>query len=225
MEATRIARRLIGLRRLGLAPMLLSALFAPSGCVHAASLAGGPNASPAANCESSMAPQAAGRTKAGYPEVKVCRGPDTAWIVVVRGRGSRHAMTESAHFSIGQGRFGYGFGVEAIVVDAPDRFHVQFTYGSASVPNSDVIRFVWRDSAWRIAGRDFSTLARCADGSIDTSSRYSVNYLTKRAVATLYDGCRLRKTVRASLHAMPPTLQGFDPLDPALRPKQFAAYF
>lgn len=223
MEAAGIAHGPIGFRKRGLAPMLVAALLALNGYAYPASPASGPNASPAANCESSMAPQAAGRTNAVYPEVKVCRGPDTAWIVVVQG--SRRAVTESAHFSIGQGRFGYGFGVEAIVVDAPDRFHVQFTYGSASVPNSDVIRFVWRDSAWRIAGRDFSTLARCADGSIDTSSRYSVNYLTKRAVATLYDGCRLRKTVRASLHTMPPTLQEFDPLDPALRPRQFAAYF
>jgi hypothetical protein len=227
MQASNIARGPIRRRRRrrGLASMLLLWLLAASGYAHAASYVGEPIVQPAANCESSTAPQAAVRTGAWYPEVKVCRDSDTFWIIVARRRGSERTAAESTHFSVGQGRFGYGFGVEAIVVDAPDRFHVQFTYGSASVPNSDVIRFIWLDNAWWIAGRDFSTLARCADGSIDTSSRYSVNYLTKRAVATLYDGCRFHKTVRASLHAMPPTLQGFDPLDPALRPKQFAAHF
>lgn len=225
MQASNIARGSAPRRKRVLAPMLLPGLLAASGYAHTASSAGEPIALPGANCESSAAPQASTRTSTWYPEVKVCRSPDTVWIIVARRGRSERMATESTHFSVGQRRFGYGFGVEAIMVDAPDRFHVQFTCGSASVPNSDVIRFIWRDNAWWIAGRDFSTLARCADGSIDRSSRYSVNYLTERAVATLYDGCRFHKTVKVSLHVMLPRFQGFDPLDPALLPKQLATYF
>lgn len=225
MEAARITQGMTALHRRGLVPMLVSALLVASGLAHGASPARAPDISPAVDCESNLAPQVARQATAGYLDVRVCRGSGTAWIVVVRRGGSKRAVMESAHFLIGQGRFGYGFGVDAIVVDAPDRFHIQFTYGSASAPNSDIFRFAWRDSAWRVVGRDFSTMARCADGSIDTSSHYSANYLTHRAVATLYKGCQVNKTVRASLHVIPLTLQGFDPLDPTLRPKEFAAYF
>lgn len=102
MQAANIARGPVRRRR-GLASMLLLWLLAASGYAYAASYAGEPIAQPATNCESSTAPQAAVRTGAWYPEVKVCRDSDTVWIIVARRRGGERTATESTHFSVGQG--------------------------------------------------------------------------------------------------------------------------
>ena len=131
------------------------------------------------------------------------------------------SVNESRHFAIDLGKVGYGLGVDAIVIDSQDRFHIQFTYGNASIPISDTYRFSFRTGRWYVSGRDYRTLSRCTDGSIDDSSRYSIDYLTGSVIVNNFRQCKSYNTKRYSVKTRQVTLAQFDPFEPSLQVEGF----
>lgn len=104
------------------------------------------------------------------------------------GNGLLHVAVESQPFKIPDG---YPvFAVEELRADANDRFHVQFTYGSPSMPNSAIYRFKLIKNQWRVTGLDHSELMRCDDDSVGTGNRYSANFLTGTVLIEEFKNCK-----------------------------------
>ena len=176
-----------------------------------------PNSGVATKSECVTSTSSSSETVAGLRvNVVVCRDDQIAWITVTRSVDNKVIATESKHFSVSSERVRYGFGVENIVDDALDRFHVQFTYGDAGTPTSDIFRFIFKKGKWRASGRDHDTTAECGDGSIGDGSKYSINYLTGRVIIDDYNQCRPLKTMKRNIEVSPVWLSQFDPFDSRL---------
>jgi hypothetical protein len=195
-------------------------LFILSALVHASQPPPESKVATANNCETATSTpyETAHRFRA---DVIICRNSQVAWIAVARSAEDKVVVTESQHFAIDFDRVRYGFGAEEIVGDTPDKFHVQFTYGSAGTPTSDIYRFILKNGKWRVSGRDYHTLTECGDGSIGDGSRYSFNYLTGKIIITTYSQCRPTKSKERTIKAQDVELREFDPFDPKLSPEAY----
>lgn len=131
------------------------------------------------------------------------------------------SVMESNPFHIDYTDAEYGWSVERIVAESKDRFYIQTTSGSASMPNSDVFRFKLANGKWVLSGHDHSTLQRCPDDSIDNGDRYSINFLTKKIIIDKYRDCRHEKTIERRLVSHVISWSSFDPSAPDLDPSTY----
>lgn len=194
---------------------MIGLLLTLSAAAHARILSTNSDVATKSGCETSTSVPS--QTIVGLRiSVVICRNDEVAWIAVSRTTDGTVIATESKHFSISSERVGYGFGVDGIVEEAPDRFHVQFTYGNAGTPTSDTFRFVLRSGKWRTSGRDRHTMAACGDGSIGVGESYSIDYLTGKVLIDEYRQCRYLKVTEGNTKKQHVWLSQFDPFDPTL---------
>jgi hypothetical protein len=145
------------------------------------------------------------------------RSEGTAFVVVLtRHTGNHYHLTEkSAPFPFGQLADRW-IGVEALSVEANDRFRIQFKSnprGLPDRPNSDLYRFKAIDGQWRVIGLDHSGVARCDDGSYGDGDSYSANFVTGKVLIGKVKDCQSTavETHRVRFPAF--KLSDFVPLD------------
>jgi hypothetical protein len=197
-----------------------SMLFILSALASSPLPASGSGSGTESKCES-YTPSPLATVVASRPEVTICSKDQVAWVTVTRSADNDVSVNESRHFAIDLSKVGYGLGVDEIASDSPSRFHIQFTYGRASTPTSDIFRFTLKNGKWYVSGRDYRTTTRCTDGSIDSGSSYSINYFTGSAIVDIFDQCKLYKEERISVKARHITLAQFDLFNPLLDVEEF----
>jgi hypothetical protein len=111
----------------------------------------------------------------------------------------------------------YMVGVEGLIADSNDRFHIQYSSGSLGQPNTNTYRFKLINGQWRITGLDHNTLARCndSDGSEFTGegSSYSANFLTGDVLIKEFNNCKLVASNKTKKKFPIFLLSDFTPLD------------
>ena len=122
------------------------------------------------------------------------RSEGTAFVfVLTRHTGNHYHLTEkSAPFPFGQLADRW-IGVEALSVEANDRFRIQFKSnprGLPDRPNSDLYRFKAIDGQWRVIGLDHSGVARCDDASYGDGDSYSANFVTGKVLIGKVKDCQ-----------------------------------
>ena len=107
----------------------------------------------------------------------------------------------------------YGTSIELFRFNAPDRLELALSSRSGCARGSVTHRFAFRQGTWAVTGLDVETL-RCTDSGVEPDWNESANYISGKAVRTVFGRSGASKSVRSSSARKAFPLSEFPPKGP-----------